>query len=174
MSNLGVFGIIGILIGIYSLRICLITNYNNPIPLNLFVVSMNKKTWCKTKLTMKKLMLIIEDNNFMKILLGNLFSLHYNIHTVSNGHEALEWLYSGNMPNVIISDIVMPEMDGLEFLKNIRGSTFFNNIPLVMLSGVDKSSDRIKCLQLGANDYIIKPFNPEELTIRIHNLLKSA
>ncbi|MDC0230717.1 response regulator [Aureispira] len=123
---------------------------------------------------MKKLMLIIEDNNFMKVLLGNLFSLNYNIHTVSNGYEALDWLYNGNMPNVIISDIVMPEMDGFEFLENIRGSTFFNNIPLVMLSGVDKSDDRIKCLQLGANDYIIKPFNPEELTIRIHNLLKSA
>ena len=119
-------------------------------------------------------MLIIEDNNFMKVLLKNLFSLNYNVQCVSNGYEALDWLYKGNMPNVIISDIVMPEMDGFEFLKNIRGSTFFNNIPLVMLSGVDKSNDRIRCLQLGANDYIIKPFNPEELTIRIHNLLKSA
>jgi DNA-binding response OmpR family regulator len=123
---------------------------------------------------MKKLMLIIEDNNFMKVLLKNLFSLNYNVQCVSNGYEALEWLYKGNMPNVIISDIVMPEMDGFEFLKNIRGSTFFNNIPLVMLSGVDKSNDRIRCLQLGANDYMIKPFNPEELTIRVHNLLKSA
>ncbi len=123
---------------------------------------------------MKKLMLIIDDNNFMKVLLKNLFSLNYNVQCVSNGYEALSWLYNGNMPNVIISDIVMPEMDGFEFLKNIRGSTFFNNIPLVVLSGVDKSNEKIRCLQLGANDYIIKPFNPEELTIRVHNLLKSA
>ena len=123
---------------------------------------------------MKKSMLIIEDNSFMKALLGNLFSLHFDVKTVSNGFEALEWLYEGNMPNVIISDIVMPEMDGFEFLKNIRGSTFFNSIPLVMMSGVDKSNDRIKCLQLGANDYVIKPFNPEELTIRVQNLLKTA
>lgn len=123
---------------------------------------------------MKKSMLIIEDNSFMKALLGNLFSIHFDVETVSNGFEALEWLYEGNMPNVIISDIVMPEMDGFEFLKNIRGSTFFNSIPLVMLSGVDKSNDRIKCLQLGANDYVIKPFNPEELTIRVQNLLKTA
>lgn len=123
---------------------------------------------------MKKSMLIIEDNSFMKALLGNLFSLHFDVQTVSNGYEALEWLYEGNMPSVIISDIVMPEMDGFEFLKNIRGSTFFNSIPLVMLSGVDKSNDRIKCLQLGANDYVIKPFNPEELTIRVQNLLKTA
>ncbi len=123
---------------------------------------------------MKKSMLIIEDNSFMKALLGNLFSLHFDVHSVSNGYEALEWLYDGNMPNVIISDIVMPEMDGFEFLKNIRGSTFFNNIPLVMLSGVDKSNDRIRCLQMGANDYVIKPFNPQELTIRVQNLLKSA
>jgi DNA-binding response OmpR family regulator len=123
---------------------------------------------------MKKSMLIIEDNSFMKALLSNLFSIHFDVHSVSNGYEALEWLYDGNMPNVIISDIVMPEMDGFEFLKNIRGSTFFNNIPLVMLSGVDKSNDRIRCLQMGANDYVIKPFNPEELTIRVQNLLKSA
>ncbi len=123
---------------------------------------------------MKKSMLIIEDNGFMKALLGNLFSLNFDVKSVSNGYEALEWLYEGNMPSVIISDIVMPEMDGFEFLKNIRGSTFFNSIPLVMLSGVDKSNDRIKCLQLGANDYVIKPFNPEELTIRVQNLLKSA
>ena len=123
---------------------------------------------------MKKTMLIIEDNNFMKALLGNLFSIHFDVYSVSNGYEALEWLYDGNMPNVIISDIVMPEMDGFEFLKNIRGSTFFNNIPLVMLSGVDKSNDRIRCLQMGANDYVIKPFNPEELTIRVQNLLKTA
>ena len=123
---------------------------------------------------MKKSMLIIEDNNFMKALLGNLFSIHFEVYSVSNGYEALEWLYDGNMPNVIISDIVMPEMDGFEFLKNIRGSTFFNSIPLVMLSGVDKSNDRIRCLQMGANDFVIKPFNPEELTIRVQNLLKSA
>jgi DNA-binding response OmpR family regulator len=123
---------------------------------------------------MKKSMLIIEDNSFMKALLGNLFSIHFEVFSVSNGYEALEWLYEGNMPNVIISDIVMPEMDGFEFLKNIRGSTFFNSIPLVMLSGVDKSNDRIRCLQMGANDFVIKPFNPEELTIRVQNLLKSA
>lgn len=123
---------------------------------------------------MKKSMLIIEDNSFMTALLGNLFSVSFEVHTVNNGYEALEWLYEGNMPSIIISDIVMPEMDGLEFLQNIRGSTFFNNIPLVMLSGVDKSNDRIKCLQMGANDYVIKPFNPEELTIRVENLLKTA
>jgi len=54
----------------------------------------------------------------------------------------------------------------------VRESGFFSDVPLIVLSGEESSSERIKCLKLGANDYLIKPFNPEELALRIENLLR--
>lgn len=121
---------------------------------------------------MKERLLIIEDNNFMMALLKNIFEPQFNVCCMSNGYEALEWIHEGNIPNLIISDLRMPEMGGIEFLNNLKGSIFYRNIPLIMLSGVDKSGDRIQCLQMGADDFVVKPFNPEELIIRVEKLLK--
>lgn len=123
---------------------------------------------------MKDTLLIIEDNTFMMALLKNIFEPKFIVKSVSNGYEALEWIHEGNIPNLIISDLRMPEMDGIEFLTNLKGSTFYKNVPLIMLSGVEKSGERIQCLQLGADDFLIKPFNPEELIIRVDRLLKTA
>jgi DNA-binding response OmpR family regulator len=123
---------------------------------------------------MKNKILIVEDNGFMKALLKNLFKSNFDVFCTSNGFEALEWMYKGNVPNVILSDLKMPDMDGIELLQNIRGSTFYKNVPLIMLSGAEKSGDRVRCLQLGADDFVLKPFNPEELIIRIDKILKYA
>ncbi len=75
------------------------------------------------------------------------------------------------MPDLIVADIQMPNMNGNDFIKNIRASGFFKEIPLIMLSGIESSQEKVKCLKLGANDYMVKPFNPEELSIRIELLL---
>lgn len=123
---------------------------------------------------MKNTLLIIEDNHFMMALLKNIFNDRFNVVTVSNGCNALEWMYNGNIPNIIISDLRMPEMDGIELLRNLKESTFYQDIPLIMLSGVEQSEERINCLQMGANDFVLKPFNPEELIIRVEKLLKVA
>lgn len=123
---------------------------------------------------MKKTVLIIEDNDFMKALLRNLFSSDFEVICMENGVDALKWMNNGNIPGLIISDVMMPKMDGFELIQNVKGSHFFRNVPMVMLSGLDKSDDRIKCLKLGADDFIIKPFNPTELQIRVSRLLKSA
>ncbi len=66
----------------------------------------------------------------------------------------------------------MPELDGFEFIRLIRESGYFAHLPLIVLSGEESSSERIRCLKLGENDYLIKPFNPEELSLRIENLLR--
>ncbi|MGB0177059.1 MAG: response regulator, partial [Owenweeksia sp.] len=63
------------------------------------------------------------------------------------------------------------EIDGFEYIKKVRESGFFNDVSLIVLSGEESSAERIKCLKLGANDYLIKPFNPEELGLRIDNLI---
>lgn len=119
-------------------------------------------------------LLIIEDNRFMTALLKNLFAPSFTVFNTSNGSEALEWMHQGNLPSLIISDLQMPDMDGIEFLENLRGSTFYKKIPLIILSGAQKSEERIRCLQMGANDFVLKPFNPQELMIRVENLLKTT
>lgn len=120
---------------------------------------------------MKKTILIIDDELSIRMLLDNFLGKIYNITTSNDGLEALKLLEEGNMPDLIVADIQMPNMDGYELLQKIKESGFFRQIPIIMLSGIESSVERVKCLKLGANDYIVKPFNPEELAIRIENLL---
>jgi len=77
----------------------------------------------------------------------------------------------GNIPDLVVADIQMPNLDGYDFIKNVRASGYYKDIPLIMLSGIESSNEKVKCLKLGANDYVVKPFNPEELEIRIELLL---
>lgn len=77
----------------------------------------------------------------------------------------------GNIPDLIISDIRMPEMRGDEFLAYLKKDLMFASVPVVILSGEDSSTERIRLLQEGAEDFIIKPFNPMELKIRIKKIL---
>ena len=115
-------------------------------------------------------MLIADDDLGMRMLLENFFSEKFEVVVKENGLEALKWMQKGNVPDFIIVDIVMPELDGYEFIKNVRSSGYFKRIPIIMLSGLENSKEKIKCLKLGADDYMIKPFNPEELSVRVENI----
>lgn len=120
---------------------------------------------------MKKTILIIDDEISIRMLLENFLSKTFSVVTRNDGMEAIKYLEEGNMPDLIVADIQMPNLDGYDFIKNVRASGFFKHIPLIMLSGIESSNERVKCLKLGADDYIVKPFNPEELSIRIENLI---
>ncbi|WP_406683456.1 response regulator [Seonamhaeicola sp. MEBiC1930] len=111
---------------------------------------------------MKKKILIVDDEASICLLLENFLSEHYNIETINDGYEALLWL-ENNIPDLVISDIQMPKMDGYEFLTKLRQRGFTKHTPCIMLSGKSESKERIKCYRLGAQDYLTKPFNPEEL-----------
>jgi DNA-binding response OmpR family regulator len=111
---------------------------------------------------MQNKVLVIDDDLSIRLMLENFLSKDYAVVCKSNGNEAMEWL-EGNQPNIIICDIQMPEMNGYECLKWIRQRGYTKHTPVIMLSAADASSDRIKCYRLGAQDYLIKPFNPEEL-----------
>ncbi|HAD96809.1 MAG TPA: two-component system response regulator [Cryomorphaceae bacterium] len=118
-----------------------------------------------------KQVLIIDDEPIMRKLLEQILKDKYEVISLENGREGLEWMYSGNIPDLVVADLNMPEINGFEYIKKVRESGFFNDVPLIVLSGEESSSERIKCLKLGANDYLIKPFNPEELGLRIDNLI---
>jgi DNA-binding response OmpR family regulator len=111
---------------------------------------------------MKKKILVVDDEISICLLLENFLSQDYDVVTINEGNEALAWL-EGNLPDLIISDIQMNNMDGYEFLTKVRQRGFTKHTPFIMLSAKSESKERIKCYQLGAQDYLTKPFNPEEL-----------
>ena len=111
---------------------------------------------------MKKKILVIDDELTMTTLLDFFLSDKYEVKTANSGKEAVNWL-ENNLPDLIISDIQMDNMDGFSLLKHIRLGGFTKHIPIIMLSGKSESKERVKSYQLGAQDYLTKPFNPEEL-----------
>ncbi len=115
---------------------------------------------------------IVEDDIYMQNLLSFHLSAHYTISTFSNGLEALTSIQQGNVPDLILSDLNTPEIGGLELIKQIKASGFFSFIPILILSGEENSDTRIQCLNAGADDFIVKPFNPQELDARLKIVLK--
>lgn len=88
--------------------------------------------------------------------------------------DALAWLQAGNLPDIIITDLITPVLSGLEVLEQVKASGFFHSIPIIVLSGEDSTDTKITCLEAGAEDYIVKPFNPRELIARLVNILKGS
>ena len=121
---------------------------------------------------MKKQILAVDDDSSIRELLEFLLRNDYDVVTKKDGMEAMVWLSSGNIPDLIITDLDMPRLNGYEFFKNIRRSGFYRDIPTIVLSGLENSKLIITCLQQGADNYILKPFNPESLFIKIDQILK--
>ena len=116
--------------------------------------------------------LLIDDESAIQRILKQYFKDKYEVVSHNNGREALIWLYQGNLPDIIIADINMPILNGQGFLNEIKSSGLYSNIPVLMLSGEDKSEIRILCLNAGADDFMMKPFNPKELEARLHAVLR--
>lgn len=120
----------------------------------------------------KRHLLIIDDKIAIAKIISVYLSHEFDITYFETPVKAIEWLYKGNTPDLIILDIRMPEMSGEEFLAYIKKNGLFKEIPVIVLSGVEDSATRIRMLEEGADDYILKPFNPMELKIRIRKVLK--
>jgi Response regulator containing CheY-like receiver, AAA-type ATPase, and DNA-binding domains len=111
---------------------------------------------------MKKKILVVDDEQSICLILENFLSEQYEIVSQNDALQALEWL-EGNLPDLIICDIQMPGLDGYQFLEKVRQRGYTKHTPIIMLSGSEGSKERIKCYKLGAQDFLMKPFNPEEL-----------
>jgi DNA-binding response OmpR family regulator len=116
--------------------------------------------------------LVVEDDVYMQVILNEFLRATYEVEIMSNGMEALAYLQNGNIPDLIISDLNTPQLSGLDLIGQVKTSDFFNSIPIIILSGEDSSEKRIKCLDSGADDYVVKPFNPAELEARIRVVLR--
>jgi len=116
--------------------------------------------------------LLVEDNPDMAdYVVSVLEENHYQVQHAANGKKGLQKL-TNVKPDLIISDIMMPEMDGMTFLKKVREMTDFSDTPTIFLSALSGIDKQLEGLRLGVNDYLVKPFNPEELICRIQNLIE--
>ncbi|HHM21648.1 MAG TPA: response regulator [Bacteroidetes bacterium] len=122
---------------------------------------------------LNKSVLIIEDHDSIRMLLGSMLSKYYKVVALKDGLEAMAWLVKGNLPDIILLDMTMPRLSGDEFLKNIRQSGFFRDIPVIVVTGNDGDEDIKKCLQWGVSGYLTKPFNPIELKKKINKVLEA-
>ena len=122
----------------------------------------------------KKNVLIVDDEANIRLILSNFLKDNYIVSTSEDGLQAMSFIEDGNVPDLIVHDLMMPNMDGFEFIQQIRSSNIYKDIPIITLSGKEKSEDRVKCLDLGSDDYIVKPFNPQEVKARIGSLIRRA
>jgi CheY-like chemotaxis protein len=120
---------------------------------------------------MKKKILILDDKETIAKVLSIYLMSDYEVQWLPDGLQGMKWLQAGNTPDLIISDIRMPGMRGDDFLEWIKQNELFRHIPVIMLSSEDSTSERIRLLEIGAEDYIVKPFNPMELKIRVKKIL---
>lgn len=120
---------------------------------------------------MKKKILLVDDKETIGKVAGIDLSKDYNFTYIENPVKAIQWLNEGNVPDLIISDIRMPLMMGDEFLHYMKTNELFKSIPIIMLSSEESTTERIRLLEEGAEDYILKPFNPLELKIRIKKII---
>ncbi|WP_286778842.1 MULTISPECIES: response regulator [Sphingobacterium] len=121
---------------------------------------------------MKKKIIIIDDKPAIGKLITLYLNADYDFRFFSNAMEAYNWLKEGNEVDLILSDYSMPEMNGYDLLMMIKQNEFFKDIPVIILSGEDNMNTRISLLEAGAEDFILKPFNPLELKLRIKKALK--
>ena len=115
--------------------------------------------------------MIIEDAIPIQLIIQYSLKEKFQVSMFKSGMEALASLHKGNLPDIIISDLNIPEISGLQLLKQIKASGLFSAIPVLILSGEESTEIRINCLEAGADDYIVKPFNPRELEARIRIIL---
>ena len=141
--------------------------------------------------TEKDTILLVEDNPSLQQFIQSILTPHYNVIVTENGVEALEELRIRNyelgidkketipnskflIPNLILSDVMMPEMDGFTLLEKVKADDRFCSIPFILLTARADMNDKLKGLRIGVDDYMTKPFEVEELLLRIKNLIQNA
>ena len=120
-------------------------------------------------------LLIVEDNKDMRLYIQTILGNTFQCYTAENGQVAWDWLNDAtkSQPDLIISDLMMPFLDGFELLEKIKAHDKWRTIPFIMLTARSTKEDRLKALTIGIDDYLTKPFEAEELVVRVTTLLQN-
>lgn len=116
--------------------------------------------------------LVVEDNIELLMLMKQLLQQHYHVLTASNGVEALDVIHAHDL-DLIVSDVMMPEMDGNELVTRLKADPDYSHLPIILLTAKTQEEDRKEALLLGADDYVTKPFRLGDLQLRIDNIIEN-
>ncbi|WP_461486135.1 response regulator [Pedobacter sp.] len=119
----------------------------------------------------KKMILLVDDEVTVLKLLEFILKKDYELVIHNNGLEAISWMDEGHMPDLIISDLVMPYVNGLDFVRSLKTSGYYRDIPIILLSAAYSLEDLAEKLPYNFNLLLQKPFNPNKLKESIQNLL---
>jgi signal transduction histidine kinase/DNA-binding response OmpR family regulator len=134
-----------------------------------------KVAWHDPASTSEQLILLVEDHHEMAAYIADILRPLYRLITANNGREALRKLQElPSTPSLIISDVMMPEMDGFTLLETLKQSPAYCNIPVIMLTALADTRHKLKALHTGVDDYLTKPFLSSELLARAANLINNA
>lgn len=117
--------------------------------------------------------LLIEDDALLCWLLEKILKNRYDVTVMNDGMEAWSWLTNENTPDLIVSDLKMPSLSGLELLENLSNNESLKSIPIIIHSGYEDAGKRKQCLDLGAFAYLVKPFEPEFLVTEVERAIES-
>jgi two-component system, OmpR family, alkaline phosphatase synthesis response regulator PhoP len=118
-----------------------------------------------------KILIVEDDQNLSHLLKYNLEQENFNCDCIFNGSKVLKYL-KDNKPDIILMDIMLPDLDGFEVSKQIKKDPELQNTPIIILSAKNLENDKTKGFEIGADDYVTKPFSPKELILRIKAILK--
>jgi len=123
---------------------------------------------------MKKRILAIDDSKAIRFLLQTLFGKNYQVTTAADGCSAINWLAQNDLPDLIIADPQLPDMQNWELIEQLSTSGLYGSIPMIVLSALDKVETEQKCAEFDIADYFTKPFNPVELMEVVDETIKQG
>jgi DNA-binding response OmpR family regulator len=122
-------------------------------------------------MTVEPLILAVDDEaGILRLIRLELSEQGFRVVVASDGDEAVR-TFEQQRPDVVVLDIMLPDMSGLEVMRRLRERS---NTPIILLTARDHDEDKVRGLELGADDYIVKPFNPQELTARVRAVMRRA
>ena len=116
--------------------------------------------------------LLVEDNPDLLMLMRHLLMTHYRVFVAQNGREALDIVYKTDL-DLIVSDVMMPEMDGLELTQTLKEDDNYKHLPIILLTAKTQEEDQEEALRIGADEYLTKPFRLSDLKLRIDNIIEN-
>jgi DNA-binding response OmpR family regulator len=123
---------------------------------------------------MKKEVLAIDDSKAIRFLLQTVLGKEYQMVTVPDGCSAMYWLSKKRLPDLIIADPQLPDMENWELIQQLTSSGIYSAVPILVLSGLGKSETEARCLEFGVRKYFLKPFNPVELVSSINEIIENS
>nr|YP_009564911.1 regulatory component of sensory transduction system [Gelidium coulteri]YP_009565311.1 regulatory component of sensory transduction system [Gelidium sinicola]QBA96262.1 regulatory component of sensory transduction system [Gelidium coulteri]QBA96662.1 regulatory component of sensory transduction system [Gelidium sinicola] len=134
----------------------------------MYILIIMNKEYIALNKSKEKILIVDDETSIRRILETRLSMIGYEVVSASDGEEALS-VYRKEYPNLIVLDVMMPKLDGYGVCQELRKES---DVPIIMLTALGDVSDRITGLELGADDYVVKPFSPKELEARIRSVLR--